>query len=350
MPASDFKPADEAFLRSLPKCEHHLHIEGALSPEVLFRLATRNSIPLPSPSSDPAYTSPTTLAQRYKSFTSLDDFLAYYYRGMAVLLHPADYEDLTYAYLARAHSEGVRHAEVFFDPQAHLERGVDFDTVLSGMRAGCAKAEAEFGTSTLIIPCFLRHLPADDAWTVLQSEAFRAAAERREFVGIGLDSSEAGFPIAPFEKVWRATKGMGLRLTAHAGEEGGAENIAEALRVGCERIDHGVRIVEDAELVERVAREKIMLSVCPLSNVALRVKKSVAEVPIREFLDRGVRFSINSDDPEYLGGYILDSYVAVQEAFGLSRDEWKTICRYAIEGSWCGQDRKDVLLGMLKEI
>ncbi|GAM89518.1 hypothetical protein ANO11243_075570 [Dothideomycetidae sp. 11243] len=343
------KPADLAFLRSLPKCEHHLHIEGALSPEVLFSLAKRNNVDLPSPSEDPAYASPSTLAERYKHFTSLDDFLAYYYRGFSVLLTRADFETLTYSYLARAHEDGVKHAEIFFDPQAHLCRGISFTTVLDGMRAACARAEADFDMSTLVIPCFLRHLPADDALDVLRSQEFVSAAQKQYIVGIGLDSSEQGFPPELFQTLYAEAKAMGLRLTAHAGEEGPPANVATSLGLlDCERIDHGIRMLEDKVLTQRVATQGIMLSVCPLSNVALRVKESVSQVPIRELLEAGVKFSINSDDPEYLGGYILDNYVAVNKAFGLTRQEWNLVCTNAIQGSWCSQSRKEELLDLLR--
>lgn len=344
-------PVDVDFLRALPKCEHHLHIEGSLSPSDLFALATRNKISLPSPVDDPAYASEAALADRYKSFTSLDDFLAYYYRAMAVLLTAADFDTLTYSYLARAHADGVRHAEVFFDPQAHLSRGLTFATVLDGMRSASARAEKELGITSLIIPCFLRHLPAAEALDVVRSEDFAHAAKENHIVGVGLDSSEQGFPPELFKEVYAEAKKLGLRLTAHAGEEGPAANVQNALDVlKCERIDHGVRMVEDEALIKRVAQEKILLSVCPLSNVALRVKTSVAEVPIRKLLEEGVRFSINSDDPEYLGGYILDNYIAVHEAFNLSKDEWRTICTNAILGSWCSQARKDELLDLLQQV
>ena len=342
---------DLEFLRSLPKCEHHLHIEGSLSPADLFALAARNDISLPSHTDDPAYASPASLAQRYKSFSSLDDFLAYYYRAMAVLLTSADFDTLTYSYLARAHSDGVKHAEIFFDPQAHLSRNISVGTVLRGLRSACARAETDFGISTLIIPCFLRHLPAAEALAVLKSHDFVDAAEQKHIAGIGLDSSEQGFPPELFKDVYTEAKLMGLRLTAHSGEEGPAANVAAALDLlRCERIDHGVRMAEDDTLTKRVAAEQVMLSICPLSNVALKVAKSVADVPIRKLLQEGVRFSINSDDPEYLGGYILDNYVAVQEAFNLSKEEWRIICENSISGSWCDEQRKSDLLSMLLQV
>lgn len=342
-------PVDAAFLTALPKCEHHLHIEGTLSPVDLFTLAKRNKIDLPT--DDPAYASPTTLAQRYRAFTSLDDFLAYYYRGMAALLHAADFELLTWSYLQRAHTDGVRHTEIFFDPQAHLSRGVSLPTVLEGLKAACKRAEAELSMSTLLIPCILRHLPAADGLDVLRSKDFQDAVKNKQFVGIGLDSSENGFPPELFTEIYNEAQSLGLRVTAHAGEEGPAENVTKSLDLlKCERIDHGIRSAEEPELLVRLAREKILLTVCPLSNVSLRCVKDVSELPLRNFLDAGVRFSINSDDPEYLGGYILDSYKAVQKAFDLSMEEWIRICQNAIEGSWCSLQRKEELLAECEKV
>lgn len=339
---------DKAFLARLPKCEHHMHIEGALSPSVLFTLSARNNIPLPT--NDPAYASPSTLAERYANFSGLDDFLSYYYTAMSVLLTAADFETLTWSYLQRAHADGVRHAELFFDPQAHISRGIALSDIISGIRAALKRAEIELGVSSLLIPCFLRHLPASEALDLAHSSEFIAAAQRGEIVGVGLDSSEQGFPPEGFAEAFKACGALGLRRTAHAGEEGPAANVVAALDVlGVERVDHGVRVVEDKDLVARMARQGTLLTLCPLSNVALRVTPTVADSPLRTLLDAGVKFSINSDDPEYLGGYILDNYLAVQEAFGLTREEWQTICTNAIQGSWCDDKRKITLMNMLHE-
>ncbi|KZF24100.1 adenosine deaminase [Xylona heveae TC161] len=354
----------QTFLRALPKCEHHLHIEGSLSPDLLFDLAARNKIQLPSANDDPAFASPETLLERYEHFSSLDDFLHYYYIGMSVLLHESDFHALAYAYLRRAHHDGVMHAEMFFDPQAHTERGIDLDTVVRGLRAGCAAAESEFGISTQLIMCFLRHLPATSAHETLK--AARAAIEDDgSITGIGLDSSEKPFPPQLFESVYAeaqglqaaATAGMAsngsgrLRLTAHAGEEADPSYIRQAVDLlGVERIDHGIRLAEDESLLKRIAETKTMLTVCPLSNVRLQCVKSVAELPLRKFLDAGVRFSLNSDDPAYFGGYILDNYYAVQDAFKLSVEEWERVATAGIEGSWCNQARKAEMLACLKEV
>ena len=349
------------FLAALPKCEHHIHIEGSLTPPTLFALAARNNITLPSPANlsstnpaaDAAYSNVTSLELRYESFTSLDDFLHYYYIGMSVLLHPTDFADLALTYLRKAHADGVRHAEIFFDPQAHVARGVSFSTVLSGLRAGCAEAEKECGVSSLLICCFLRHLPVSETVAAWGGAELQTAIQRGEVAGIGLDSSEAPFPARLFESVWREAREAGVKCTMHAGEEGaeGVRNIETALfELGCERVDHGIQLARDPALMARVAEKGALLTVCPLSNVALRGVQSVSEVPIRTFLDNGVRFSINSDDPAYFGGFILENYCRVQEAFGLGRGDWVRIAEWAIEGSWCGEGRKEVLRGELREV
>lgn len=333
------------FLQALPKCEHHLHIEGSLSPTLLFRLAATNNIALPSPAIDPAFASPAALSTRYEHFSSLDDFLHYYFIGMSVLLSSADFESLAYEYFSRAHADGVHHAEIFFDPQAHTSRGVAYDTVVKGLSAAQERARKDFSISSKLILCFLRHLPAEDA-----KQTFNAAQALGHFsdgtvAGIGLDSSEVGFPPELFREVYISAKDGGIRRTAHAGEEGDASYISGALdNCHVERIDHGIRVVEDDVLMKRIARNKTLVTMCPLSNVRLRCVQSVSELPVRTFLDEGVRFSVNSDDPAYFGGYILDNYCAVQEAFKLTFKEWKYIADGAIEGSWCDEERKTALL------
>jgi len=338
------------FLHALPKCEHHIHIEGSLQPTTLFTLAARNNISLPS--NDSAFSSPSTLLARYDRFTDLNDFLHYYYLGMSCLITSADFHDLCYTYLQKAHADGVAHAEIFFDPQAHVARGVAFDTVLGGLRAACSQAERDFGISSLLICCFLRHAPVAEAETLFRSEAVQRAVREGGITGIGLDSSEAGFPPELFAGLWAEAQAQGLRVTMHAGEEGpGARNVETALfDIGCERVDHGRLVVEDEALMRRVAEKGSLLTLCPLSNVALRGVKSVAEVPVKKFLEMGVKFSVNSDDPAYFGGFILDNYCAVQEAHGLEKREWIGICRNAIEGSWCGRVRKDEMLRMLQDV
>jgi adenosine deaminase len=338
------------FLRELPKCEHHLHIEGSLSPALLFRLAKANNISLPGPASDPSFASPESLSTRYENFTSLNDFLQYYFIGMSVLLTSSDFESLAYEYFAHAHADGVQHTEIFFDPQAHTSRGIAYSTVVSGLTAAQERARKDFGLTSKIILCFLRHLPAPDALATYREAQALGHFSDGTLAGIGLDSSEVGFPPEIFREVYVSAKEAGVRRTAHAGEEGDASYVQRALdHCEVERIDHGIRLVEDEALLKRVARDKTLVTMCPLSNVRLRCVSKVADLPVRKFLDESVRFSINSDDPAYFGGYILDNYCAVQEAFGLSLKEWKHIADNAIEGSWCDEERKKVLLQRVQD-
>lgn len=337
-----------AYLKALPKCEHHIHIEGALMPSLLFELASRNNIALPK--EDAAYASQEALLDRYNRFTSLDDFLGYYYTAMAVLQNESDFEALAWSYFKKAHEDGVVHAEVFFDPQAHLERGVSVATVVAGLSAGRMRAESELNMSTMLICCYLRHLPQAAALELFDSSDMQEAIGTKKIHGVGLDSSETPFPPELFQDVFAKSKAAGLRLTAHAGEEGPASNIATSLSVlGVERIDHGIRLADDPKLMMKVARAGTMLSVCPLSNVRLRCVKSVKELPIPKFLETGVKFSINSDDPAYFGGFILDNYCAVHDAFDLSAEQWESIALAGINGSWCSSARKSEMLQLLED-
>ncbi|KAF2209216.1 hypothetical protein CERZMDRAFT_47646 [Cercospora zeae-maydis SCOH1-5] len=327
-----------------------MHLEGALTPEVLFALASKNKIPLPH--DDQAFASPESLLQRYDNFTSLDDFLHYYYIGMSALIDASDFESLAWDYLKHAHVDGVVHAELFFDPQAHLCRGVSYNTILTGFKAARERAQTEFGITSELICCFLRHLPVPECQSTFDSPEIQASFQCKDVLGIGLDSSEKGFAPENFDEIYEAARTLGLRLTAHAGEEGPAEYIKTALDVlKVERIDHGIRLAEDPDLLARVAKAGTLLTVCPMSNVLLRCVSQVSDLPIRKFIQAGVKFSINSDDPAYFGNnYILENYVAVQEAFNLTVEEWETICRNAIEGSWCCQSRKDEMLLKLREV
>jgi len=337
-------------LHDLPKCEHHLHIEGSLSPSLLFRLADTNKISLPAIETDPSFASPEALEGRYTRFTSLNDFLHYYYIGMSVLITTADFESLAYEYFARAHNDGVHHAEIFFDPQAHTSRGIAYETVVAGLGMAQKRAEKDFGLTSKLILCFLRHLPASDAKDTYQAAEALGHFSSGVVAGIGLDSSEVGFPPEIFKEVYESASKAGIRRTAHAGEEGDSTYISRALDLcSTERIDHGIRLVDDEALLKRVAKDKTLVTMCPLSNVRLRCVTKVAELPIRKFLTEGVRFSINSDDPAYFGGYILDNYIAVQEAFRLNLKEWKFIADGAIEGSWCDGERKQVLLEKVEQ-
>lgn len=323
-----------------------MHLEGALTPQVLFKLAAKNRITLPQ--DDEAFNSPEALLERYQRFTSLDDFLHYYYIGMSVLITHSDFEDLAWDYFQHASADGVAHAEVFFDPQAHVSRGISYNTVLDGFDAACKRAEKELGISTRLISCFLRHLPPKDCVELFEDPEVQKSYESGVVSGIGLDSSELDFPPHLFKDLFSKARNKGLRVTSHAGEEGPATYIAGALEdLGVTRIDHGIKLVDDQQLLRKLASEQTMLTVCPLSNVVLRCVDKLEDVPIKKLLAAGVKFSINSDDPAYFGGYILDNYVAVQDAFNLTIEEWESIVRAGIEGSWCGEDRKTVLLQRL---
>ena len=323
-----------------------MHLEGALSPSLLFTLAARNSITIPT--NDAAFASPTALLDRYTRFSSLDDFLHYYFIGIQCLIKEQDFEQLAWEYFLKAKCDGVVHAEVFFDPQAHTGRGIAYDTVVKGFTAACQRAEEELKLSTKLILCLLRHLPVQDSTTTYDQA--KLDLETGRLAGLGLDSSEKGFPPGAWKEIYETAKTKGIRRTAHAGEEGPVEYIREALsELKVERIDHGIRLAEDRELMQEVADKRILVTMCPLSNVRLRCVKNIEELPIRIFLDNGVKFSINSDDPAYFGGYILDNYCAVQESCNLTVREWEEIAKAAVEGSWCDYSRKDQLLELLKE-
>jgi len=324
-----------------------MHLEGSLSPSLLFTLAARNNVSLPS--TDAAFESPAALLERYNRFKDLEDFLGYYYISMSVLQHAADFEELAWEYFQHAHLDGVVHAEVFFDPQAHTGRGVAYNTIVEGFTRARQRAHKELGISTLLIMCFLRHLPPQEAEVTL--ETAKGDLESGLLAGVGLDSTEKGRPPKLFADVYAKAKSMGVRRTAHAGEEGGPDMVRAAIEeLGIERIDHGVGMASDERLVEEVAHRKLLVTVCPLSNVRLQVVKEVGELPIRKFLDKGVHFSINSDDPAYFGGYILDNYCAVQDAFQLSVKEWKMIASNAIQGSWCDEERRKAMIEKLEVV
>lgn len=324
-----------------------MHLEGALSPDLLFALAKRNSITLPS--SDSAFTSTSTLLDRYTRFTSLDDFLHYYFVGMSCLVHESDFEQLGFEYFRKAKSDGVMHAEVFFDPEAHTARGIDYSTVVNGFTKACWRAERELDISTKLIMCLLRHLP------VTESEKTFALAEKDIqnglLAGLGLSSSEKGNPPEQWKDIYASAKAKGIKRTAHAGEEGPVEYIRDAIKhLDVERIDHGIRLAEDKDLMRQVAERQLLVTVCPLSNLRLKCVEDIKQLPIQIFLDAGVSFGINSDDPAYFGAYILDNYCAVQEAFSLTMEQWESIAKASINGSWCDGSRKEVLFSELEEV
>lgn len=316
-------------VRALPKAELHLHIEGTLEPELMFALARRNKVALP-------YADVAAVRAAY-AFKDLQSFLDIYYAGAAVLRTERDFFDLAWAYFTRAAAGGVRHAEVFFDPQTHTSRGVPYRAVLEGLSAAMDKARAELGVSSLLILCFLRHLDEADALAALEE----ALPFRDRIAGVGLDSSEKGHPPAKFARVFARAKAAGLRLTAHAGEEGPPAYVREALDVlKVERIDHGVRSVEDADLLRRLAAEDVPLTVCPLSNVKLRVFDRLEAHNLETFLDAGVRVSLHSDDPAYFGGYADDAFRETRRALSLDDARLKTLARNSFLGSWLPEKEK----------
>lgn len=313
----------------LPKAELHLHIEGTLEPELAFALAARNGVELP-------YADTEELRKAYQ-FSDLQSFLSLYYELMAVLRTERDFEELADAYLARAAAQGVRHAEIFFDPQAHLARGVEMGTVVEGLWRALGRSAAVHGLSTQLIMCFLRDESAESAMQTL--DAARPYLDR--IVGVGLDSAEVGHPPGKFREVYEAAAALGLRRVAHAGEEGPPAYITEALDVlGVERIDHGLRCMEDPALVERLVRERVPLTVCPLSNVRLRAVDTLAEHPLPAMLDAGLLCTVNSDDPAYFGGYAGDNFDAVHETLGLSHERLRELARNSFLASFLEHDEE----------
>ena len=317
----------------LPKAELHLHIEGTLEPEMVFTMAQKNGVTLP-------YSSIDDLKSRY-SFSDLQSFLDLYYACMSVLRTEDDFADLASAYLARASADGVRHAELFFDPQAHTSRGVPIDAVIDGLLRGLADAQKTTGITGGLILCFLRHLPASEAIETLESVAHRSG----DLLGVGLDSAEVGFPPHLFEDVFARARQLGLHVVAHAGEEGPPEYVWEALNtLKAERIDHGVRSLEDPELVAHLRAQRVPLTVCPLSNVRLGGVSSIDLHRLRDMLDAGLMVTINSDDPAYFGGYIADNYRAVADALDISNDQLRQMAAFSIEASFLPAEAKAPLL------
>jgi adenosine deaminase len=311
------------FIAGLPKAELHLHIEGTLEPELMFALAARNRIAIP-------FASVEQVRAAY-SFSRLQDFLDIYYAGAGVLREVQDFHDLATAYFDRAAADGVVHAEIMFDPQTHTARGVAFETVITGLLSAIAEAETKHGMSVLLFRCFLRHLDEANAFATLEDA--RPWLDR--ITAVGLDSSELGHPPEKFARVFAAARSLGLRLVAHAGEEGPPEYVYQALdRLGIDRLDHGNRSLEDPVLTARLARSAMTLTVCPLSNLKLRVVDDLAAHPIDRMLREGLRATINSDDPAYFGGYIADNYRAVAAARGLDRDDLVMLARNAFLGSF----------------
>jgi adenosine deaminase len=319
---------EDGFARTLPKAELHLHIEGTLEPELLLALAARNRVAIP-------FEDVNSIRAAY-AFSDLQSFLDLYYQGAAVLLTADDFADLAAAYLRTAHSQGVRHVEMFFDPQTHTSRGVPFTAVVDGLTAAISEAEATFGMSAALIMCFLRHLPPEDAMDTLET----ALPHADRIVGIGLDSSEVGFPPSLFAGVYRRAVAEGFVPVAHAGEEGPPEYVWEAIdTLGVRRVDHGVRSMEDPALVRRLAADRIPVTVCPLSNVRLKVVDRLGDHVLPAMLDAGLTVSINSDDPAYFGGYVGDNYAAVEEELDLGRHELAEVARQSFRSSFLSEER-----------
>jgi adenosine deaminase len=329
----------DTLVQSLPKCELHIHIEGSLEPELMFALARRNGIRLP-------YASVEAVRQAYR-FRNLQDFLDLYYRGMSVLIAEQDFYDLAFAYLERAHADNVRHVEMFFDPQGHTSRGVPFATVVQGLHRAIVAAERELGIRASLIMCFLRHLDETDAERTLDA----GLAFKDQIVGVGLDSSEAGNPPSKFRRAFARAREAGFFLTAHAGEEGPPSYVWEALDLlGVARIDHGNRSLEDDVLVGRLAREQIPLTVCPLSNLRLRVVDELARHPLRRMLDKGLLVTVNSDDPAYFGGYVNQNYLAVSKALALGEDAIAILVGNGIKASLMPAAEKERMLAEVNRV
>jgi len=301
---------DDAWLTALPKAELHLHLEGALEPELMFALARRNNIELP-------WADVEALRQAY-SFNNLQEFLDLYYQGANVLRTEQDFYDLTWAYLQKCHAQGVVHVEPFFDPQTHTERGIPFEAAITGISTALRDGRAQLGIAGGLILSFLRHLSEEEAFQTLQ----QAMPFRDQFFAVGLDSSEKGHPPSKFERVFAKARAEGFLAVAHAGEEGPPEYIWQALDLlKVNRIDHGVRAAEDPDLLDRLADEQVPLTVCPLSNIKLCVFPDMAQHNILELLERGLNVTVNSDDPAYFGGYVLENFTALRDGLGMTEDQ-----------------------------
>lgn len=323
----------------LPKAELHLHIEGSLEPELLFKLAGRNKVDIP-------FRSVEEVRAAY-NFSNLQDFLDIYYQGMSVLLTEEDFFDLTMAYLNRVRADNVRHVEIFFDPQGHTERGVPFDTAISGILTALSLSKAQFGVTSKLIMCFLRHLSEEAAFETLR----QAEGWLDRIAAVGLDSSETGHPPSKFQRVFKAARERGLKCVAHAGEEGPPAYVREALDLlGIERLDHGNRALEDEALIDRLRAAQMTLTVCPLSNLKLCVVDDMTAHPLKCMLDLGLNATVNSDDPAYFGGYVMDNFKAVIEALDLTRDDIKTLAKNSFAGSFLSEGEKRAQLAAIDRI
>jgi len=326
------------FIRDIPKAELHLHIEGTLEPETLFRLAERNGIRI-------KFDSVEALRQAYR-FNNLQSFLDIYYEGAGVLQKENDFYDLTWEYLLKAKDQNVRHVEIFFDPQTHTERGIAFETVINGIYHALSDGVRDLNISFCLIMCFLRHLPESEAMETLS----QALDFKDKITGVGLDSSESGHPPSKFIRVFEKARKEGFMAVAHAGEEGPPEYIWEAIQdLKVHRIDHGVRALEDKSLINELKRRRIPLTVCPLSNVKLRVFENIREHSFKTLFDQGLCVTVNSDDPAYFGGYVVENYLALQKAFQLTRDEIAQLAVNSFNAAFISQDKKDIFIDQIKK-
>lgn len=328
----------EKYIRLIPKAELHIHIEGTFEPELIFEIAQRNNVPL-------KYDSEEELRKAYE-FNNLQEFLTIYFEAAKVLLHEQDFYDLTMAYLRRVHADNVVYAEIFFDPQTHTERGVSFDTVINGITRAMKEAEAEFGISSKLIMCFLRHLSEQSAMETLQA----ALKHKDKMIAIGLSSSEKGNPPSKFFNVFNRVREEGFFAVAHAGEEGPAEYVWEAIDLlEVERIDHGVSSVNDPDLMQELLEREIPLTVCPLSNVKLKVFENLKDVPVKTFLEKGLLVTLNSDDPSYFGGYINENYLQTAKVQNLSRKDIYTLAKNSFTASFITESERKTYLEKLNE-
>lgn len=318
-----------AFIQGLPKVELHLHIEGSLEPELLFELAQRNNIDIP-------YESPQELRKAYE-FEDLQSFLDIYYQGANALRTEQDFYDLTWAYLERCKADNVIHTEIFFDPQTHTDRGIEFETVINGIHRAMQDGNEQLGITSQIIACFLRHLSEESAIETLQS----IIKHQDKIIGVGLDSSELGHPPEKFKRAFQQAKDAGLLTVAHAGEEGPAQNIVDSVEMlSVSRVDHGVRCVEDESLMDALIESKMPLTVCPLSNIKLCVFDEMEQHNIVDLLRKGVAVTINSDDPAYFGGYMTDNFMAVSNAHPMTKSELAQFTINAINASFISEAMK----------
>ena len=326
-------------IRALPKAELHVHIEGTFEPELMFAIAQRNKIAIP-------YKSVEEVKQAY-NFHNLQSFLDIYYAGAAVLIHEQDFYDLAWAYFEKCAEDRVVHTEMFFDPQTHTDRDVAFATVLNGLQRACDDAKAKLGISSHLIMCFLRHLSEDAAFATLE----QALPYKDQIIAVGLDSSEVGHPPSKFERVFAKAREAGFLVVAHAGEEGPAAYVWEALDLlKVNRIDHGVRSEEDPELMQRLIAEKMPLTVCPLSNLKLCVVDDMQQHNIRRLLQQGVHVTVNSDDPSYFGGYMNDNFIAIAEALDLSNEELKQLAINSFEASFITDTEKEQWINQIRAL